>query len=96
MSQCKQTKNESLRDYTKHFLENCATIANITKDDVIDRYHQGLFHIYIFKDFGRQRPRSIAELRDMMIKWAENEEKENDRFTKRADDNNGNKRSNDN
>jgi len=45
---------------------------------------------FIFRDFGRQCPKTIAELRDMMTTWADNKEKENDRFLKRGDDNNGN------
>ena len=54
LSQCKQNKKESLRDYTKHFFKKCATVANITEDDIIDCYHKGLFDRYIFRDFGRQ------------------------------------------
>ena len=95
LTQCKQNKNESLRHYTMHVFEKCATVANITEADVIDCYHQGLSDRYIIRDFGCQRPRSIMELRDMMTKWAKNEEQENDHFPMRAEDNN-NKRSNDN
>ena len=54
LAQCKQNKNESLRDYMTRFFEKCATIANITKADVIDYYYQGLSDRYIFRDFGGQ------------------------------------------
>ena len=96
LSQCKQNKNESLQEYTKCFFKKRTTIANISDDNIIDCFCQGLFYRFTFRDFKCQRPRSIMELRDMMTKWAENEEQENDRFQKSTDDNNGNKRSNDN
>jgi len=57
----------------KRFFEKCATITNITEENVIDCYHQGLFDRYIFRDFGCQQPKTIVEIRDMMTKWADNE-----------------------
>jgi hypothetical protein len=35
LSQVKQDMNETLRSYARHFFETCATIANITDEDVI-------------------------------------------------------------
>jgi len=95
LAQCKQNKNESLRDYIKRFFEKCATVSNITEANIIDYYHQGRSDRNIFRDFDHQQPRSIMELHVMMTKWAKNEEEEYDRFPRRADDNN-NKRSNNN
>ena len=74
LSQCKQARNEFIRDYTKRFFEKRITIANITEANIIDCYHHGLFDHYIFRDFSRQRPKTIAELHDMMSTWADNEE----------------------
>ena len=85
-----------MQDYTRCFFEKSATITNISEQDVIGCYHQGLFDRFIFRDFDRQRPKTITELRVMMTKWDDNEEQENDRFPKRSDDNNGNKWANDN
>ena len=76
LSQCKQNKNESLQEYTKCFFKKRTTIANISDDNIIDCFCQGLFYRFTFRDFECQRPWSIMELRDMMTKWAENEEQE--------------------
>ena len=84
---CKQERGEALRSYIKRFFDTRATIANIADDDVIDCFHNGLAAQQLYRDFGRNRPRSVVALRDMMLAWADQEEQEHDRFP-RCEDNN--------
>ena len=83
----KQERGEALRSYIKRFFNTRATIANIADDDVIDCFHNGLATQQLYHDFGRNRPRSVVALRDMMLGWTDQEEQERDRFP-RQDDNN--------
>jgi hypothetical protein len=62
--------NETLRSYTRHFFEMRATIANITDEDIIRCFQNGLFSKYTYHDFGCNRPTTAVELRDMMARWA--------------------------
>src|SRR6185436_16173110 len=84
---CKQERGEALRTYIKRFFDTRATIANIADDDVINRFHNGLAAQQLYQDFGRNRPRSVVALRDMMLTWADQEEQERDRFPRREDNN---------
>jgi len=56
-------------------------------DDVIDCFHNGLATQQLYRDFGRNRPRSVVALRDMMLGLADQEEQERDRFPHRDDNN---------
>ena len=76
-----------MRSYIKRFFNTRATIANIADDDVIDCFHNGLATQQLYHDFGRNRPRSVVALRDMMLGWADQEEQERDRFSRRDDNN---------
>jgi len=71
---CKQERGEALRSYIKSFFDTRATIANIADDDVIDCFHNGLATQQLYRDFGRNRPRSVVALRDMMLGWADQED----------------------
>jgi prophage tail gpP-like protein len=88
--QVKQEMNETLRSYTRCFFETHATIANITNEDVIHSFQNGLFSKNTYHDFRRNRPTTAMELRDMMAWWADQEDEENDRFSKRNHDKQGN------
>jgi hypothetical protein len=94
LAQCKQERNELLRSYTRRFFDVCATIVNILEEDIIDCFYNGITDPGIYRDFGRNRPKTIAGLRDMMHDWSEQEEKMRERFP-RCNDNNL-KRTNDN
>jgi len=87
MRLCKQERGEALRSYIKRFFDTRASIANIADDDVIDCFHNGLAAQQLYRDFGRNRPRSVVALRDMMLAWADQEEQERDRFPRREDNN---------
>jgi hypothetical protein len=71
-----------------------ATIANISKEDIVDCFYNGITDQGIYRDFGRNRPKTIAGLHDMMHDWFELEEKMQERFS-RCNDNNL-RRTNDN
>jgi hypothetical protein len=87
LAQCKQERNELLRSYTCHFFDVRATIANISEEDIIDCFYNGLTDPGIYRDFGQNRPKTIEELRDIMHDWSEQEEKMRERFPRRNDNN---------
>jgi hypothetical protein len=82
--------DETLRSYTRHFFETRATIANITDEDVIHCFQNGLFSKNTYHDFRCNCPTTDVELRDMMVRWADQENEENDSFPKRNHDKHGN------
>jgi hypothetical protein len=57
------------------------------EDDIIDCFYNGITHPGIYRDFGRNRPNTIAGLRDMMHDWSEQEEKMREQFPRRRDSN---------
>jgi hypothetical protein len=67
-----------------------ATIAKITDEDVICCFQNGLFSKHTYHDFGHNRSTTAVELRDMMARWADQEDEENDCFPKRNKDKQGN------
>ena len=91
---CKQEPGEALRSYVKHFFDTRATIANVFNEDVIDYLHDGITTQSLYRDFGRNRPKTVVKLRDMMQHWVDKDEQERSRFPLRNNDNNG-KRNND-
>jgi hypothetical protein len=58
LAQYKQERNELLRSYTCHFFDVQATIANISEEDIIDCFYNGLTDPGIYRDFRRNRPKS--------------------------------------
>jgi hypothetical protein len=87
LAQCKQERNELLRSYTRRFFDVRATIMNISEDDIIDCFYNGITDSGIYRDFERNRSKTIAGLRDMMHDWSEQEEKMRERFPRRQDSN---------
>jgi hypothetical protein len=86
-AQCKQERNELLRSYTRRFFDVRATIANISDEDIIDCFYNGITDPGIYRDFGQNRPKTVAGLRDMIHDWSEQEEKMRERFPRRNDSN---------
>jgi hypothetical protein len=82
LSQVKQEMNETLRSYTRRFFMMRATIANITDEDIMRYFQNSLFSKHMYHDFGRNRLNTTVELHDMMARWADQEDVENDRFPK--------------
>ena len=91
---CKQEQGESIRSYVKRFFDTRATIPNVADDNVIDYFQSGITIQSLYRDFGRNRPKTVVDLRDMMQCWADEEEQERSRFPRRNNNNNG-KRYND-
>jgi hypothetical protein len=85
LAQCKQERNEHLRSYTRCFFDVCATIANISEEDNIDCFYNGITDPGIYRDFGRNRPKTVAGLRGMMHNCSEQEEKMQERFPRSND-----------
>jgi hypothetical protein len=48
-----------------------ATIANISEEDIIDCFYNGITDPGIYRDFGRNRSKTVAGLRDMIHDWSE-------------------------
>jgi hypothetical protein len=78
--------NETLRSYIQRFFETRATITNITDEDINHCFQNGLFSKHTYNDFGRNCPTIAMELHDMMARWADQEDEENDRFPKHNHD----------
>jgi hypothetical protein len=87
LAQCKQECNELLRNYTHHFFDVRASIGNISEEDIIDYFYNSITDTGIYRDFGRNRPKTVAGLRDMMHDWSEQEEKIQEQFPRRNDSN---------
>jgi hypothetical protein len=64
-----------------------ATIANISEEDIIDCFYNGLTDPGIYRDFGWNRPKTVAGLHDMVHDWSEQEEKMREQFPRRNDNN---------
>jgi hypothetical protein len=84
LAECKQERNELLRSYTCCFFDVHVTIANISVEDIIDCFYTGITDPGIYRDFGRNRPKTIAGLRDMMPDWSEQEKKMRERYRQEA------------
>jgi hypothetical protein len=64
-----------------------ASIVNISEDDIIDYFYNGITDPGIYRDFGRNRLKTVVGLRDMMHDWSEQEEKMREQFPQRQDSN---------
>ena len=71
----KQEQGESIKSYVKRFFDTRATIPNVTNDDVIDYFQSGITVQSLYRDFGRNRSKTLVDLHDMMQRWADEEEK---------------------
>jgi hypothetical protein len=64
----------------RRFFEKRATVIDVTDKKVIDLFQDGLYHHRTFEDFGRRRPSSITNLKDMITSWADEEDKANAKY----------------
>ena len=48
---CKQEPGEPLRSYVKRFFDTRATIANVSDEDVIHYFHNGITTQSLYHDF---------------------------------------------
>jgi hypothetical protein len=80
LTMVKQEQDETLRKYMRHFFDKRATVVDVTDKEVIDLFQDGLYHRRTFEDFGRHRPSSITNLKDMITSWADEEDKANAKY----------------
>jgi hypothetical protein len=64
----------------RRFFDKRATVVDVTDNEVIDLFQDGLYHCLTFEDFGRRRPKSIPHLKDMITSWADEEDKANAKY----------------
>jgi len=76
---CKQEQGKTIRSYAKHFFDTRATIPNVADEDVIHYFQSGITVQSLCRDFGRNRPKTVVQLRDMMQRWADEEDQERSR-----------------
>ena len=63
---CKQEQGESIRSYVKRFFNTKATIPNVADEDVIDYFQSGITVQSLYRNFGRNCPKTVVDLLDMM------------------------------
>jgi hypothetical protein len=71
LAMVKQEQGETLRKYMRRFFDKRATAVDVTDKEVIDLFQDGLYHRRTSEDFGRRRPSSITNLKDMITSWAD-------------------------
>jgi hypothetical protein len=64
----------------RRFFDKRATVVDVTDKEVIDLFQDGLYHRRTFEDFGRRRPKSTPHLKDMIMSWADEEDKDNAKY----------------
>jgi hypothetical protein len=57
------------------------------EEDIIDCFYNGITDPGIYRDFGWNRPKTVAGLYDMMHDWSKQEEKMRERFPRRQEGN---------
>jgi hypothetical protein len=80
LAMVKQEQGETLRKYMRCFFDKRATVVDVTDKEVIDLLQDGLYHRRTFVDFGRRRPKSITHRKDMIMSWADEEDKANAKY----------------
>jgi len=59
---CKQEQGETIRSYVKRFFDTRATIPNVADDDIIDYFQRGITVQSLYRDFGRNRHKTVVDL----------------------------------
>jgi hypothetical protein len=80
LAMVKQEQGETLRKYMQRLFDKHATVVDVSDKEVIDLFHDGLYHHRTFKDFGRRRPSSITHLKNMITSWVDEEDKANAKY----------------
>jgi hypothetical protein len=80
LAMVKQEQGEMLCQYMWRFFDKCATVVDVTDKEVIDLFQDKLYHHHTFEDFGRCSSSSITKLKDMIISWADEEDKANAKY----------------
>jgi hypothetical protein len=80
LAMVKQEQGKNLGKYMRRFFDKCATVVDVTDQEIIDLFQDGLYHHRTFEDFGRRRPSSITKLKDMITSWVDEEDKANAKY----------------
>jgi hypothetical protein len=80
LAMVKQEQGETLRKYMRRFFDKRTTVVDVSDKEVINLFQDGLYHRRTFEDFGHHRPSSITKLKDMIISWANEEDKANAKY----------------
>jgi hypothetical protein len=64
----------------RRFFDKRVTVVDVSDNEVIDFFQDGLYHCRTFEDFGRRCPSSITHLKDMITSWADEEDKTNAKY----------------
>jgi hypothetical protein len=80
LAMVKQEQGETLGQYMGCFFDKRATVVDVTDKEVIDLFQDGLYHCHTYEDLGHHRLSSITKLKDMIMSWADEEDKANDKY----------------
>jgi hypothetical protein len=80
LAMVKQEEGETLHKYMRRFFDKRATVVDVTDKEVIDLFQDGLYHRRTFEDFCRRHPKSIPHLKEMIMSWADEEDKANTKY----------------
>jgi hypothetical protein len=80
LAMVKQEQGKTLHKYMRRFFDKRATVVDVSDKEVIDLLQDSLYHRRTFEDFGRRRPSSITHLKDMIMSWADEEDKANAKY----------------
>jgi hypothetical protein len=80
LAMVQQEQGETLRKYMRRFFDKRATVVDVTDNEVVDLFQDGLYHRHTFEDFYRRRLSSITKLKGMITSWADEEDKETAKY----------------
>jgi hypothetical protein len=80
LAMVKQEQDETLRKYMGRFFDKRATVVDVTDQEIIDLFKDGLYHHCNFEDFYHRRSSSITKLKDMITPWVDKEDKANTKY----------------
>ena len=72
--QCKQKSNEPVRSYIGRFTKLINAAEDISVDRAIDAFNDGLRREAHQEELGKLRPKTISELMDIAVRWADGED----------------------
>jgi hypothetical protein len=64
----------------RRFFDKRATVVDVSDKEVIDLFQDGLYPRHSFEDFSRRRPSFITHLKDMIMSWADEEDRANAKY----------------
>jgi hypothetical protein len=84
-------RDETLREYTNRYFENCNTLAGVKDEDVIAYYKKGITNIKLFKKIHEANTHTIADLMAYINKLADTQDVVMHDFNSEDHDDRGNR-----